>query len=884
EGLSAPLVTETVELIRGSFSNLNKSIPTADRPRRARAIDRESARLLFRGREILVAAGGDVLESQARTLSAAAGLAARMVENLGSALPARLPGVKGRRAPVRLRARYENELLPRLLEHLTDVVARFDARADARIGVAVRLQGALADALDRIAEELEGEESDAQAVLERERQSLGVLEREMLSELDRVRAEDLSSIRGGTLHRLSQWVSRLNLSGAGRRASRGRTAELLGRLRDVGTAWGSHQALRLDEAELQARLRAARHRMQIVLERALQDIQLEAETTIRGLTALGNYLVEGAEGAEVTDSTAIPDVHASFDGPAVVARIADELREAVRELPEEWTVRADPDGGRQPDPLEPAETRVVGLRAAADYRLQATLVTPLEPRLLELGAACARGVETGRDVTRLVRFAAGQEDGSGANGSLRSVLSVGATRVSEAREQIASALHTAAESAIDGLRGVEPHLEAGALAGAGLDQDDRGGASARWSRATVALLAKTGRAVTRHLVGVWYRRSRGVILGERLRAGEREGRTPVDRLLTLVESQSPTPRVIANLPFYYRQLFLEHAVATRDFWAARPRVEARVELAVERFRRGFEGGILIVGDPGSGKSSLVAKVAQRSGGAPVLRVSPPPHVTADRAVFQKHLRISLGVAGDLDESLARLPAGTLIVVDDLDLWWERRRGGLEVVEYVLDLIDRFGGHCLFLVAATTSTERLLRGLVALEERFLASIPLEPFTAEELRDIVLVRHRSSGMGLLVDGRPTQGLADWRLARFFNQLFDRTRGNVGEALQSWIASIDSLEGEEIRVGTVESPRLSPLRELRPRQRGLIGALMVHRRMPAGALERVTGLDSEALAEEVVALRRTGLVEEAGGVLTLNRFIEPELRRDLRERGVL
>ncbi len=207
-----------------------------------------------------------------------------------------------------------------------------------------------------------------------------------------------------------------------------------------------------------------------------------------------------------------------------------------------------------------------------------------------------------------------------------------------------------------------------------------------------------------------------------------------------------------------------------------------------------------------------------------------------------------------------------------------------MIQGILSLIDEFGGRCLFVLTATPTTDALLRQLVRWEERFLASVHLDPFTAESLRDIVLVRHRSTGMGLLVDGRPTQGLADWRLARFFNQLFDRTRGNVGEALHSWITAIDSIVDEHVHVRTPETPRFTPLEEVKPRQRALLGALMVHRRLPLDGIGRIAGLDASALAEEVSALRRSGMVEESGGVLMLNRYIEADLRRALQTLGVV
>jgi hypothetical protein len=491
----------------------------------------------------------------------------------------------------------------------------------------------------------------------------------------------------------------------------------------------------------------------------------------------------------------------------------------------------------------------------------------------------------GHDVARLVRYASTEEVEPGAEASLRSVLVRSAARLADARVRIEEALESLGSGATAGLRSVGPHLVASAVVAAAGGRSDLGsGARVRWVRALAQLASRVRSSITRRLVSAWYRRSRGVILGERLRAGERAGRTPVDRLLGLVESVSPVPEVLSELPFYYRQLFLERGAATRDFWVSRPREEGQVDVAFDRFGRGHEGGLLVVGDPGSGRSSFVAHVAQKHGASALLRVRPPRRATGDPSTFEEHLRSALGGDDEAEATLAQLPVGTVIVIDDVDLWWERRRGGLGVIERILSLIDRFGGRCFFIVASTTVTERLLNRLLRLEERFLASVHLEPFSAESLRDIVLVRHRATGMSLTVDGAPTQGLADWRLARFFNQLFDRTHGNVGEALQGWIASITSLSGDEVHVATGEAPRLRPLRELSARQRALLGALMVHRRTSPESVRGAMGLDPAELVEEIAALRRSGLVEETRGTLVPSRYVEPYLRRDLQARGVL
>jgi hypothetical protein len=117
-----------------------------------------------------------------------------------------------------------------------------------------------------------------------------------------------------------------------------------------------------------------------------------------------------------------------------------------------------------------------------------------------------------------------------------------------------------------------------------------------------------------------------------------------------------------------------------------------------------------------------------------------------------------------------------------------------------------------------------------------------------------------------------------------MFDRTRGNVGEALKSWIASIDAVEGDRVLVRGREPPRLDALDELQPRQRALLGALIVHRHLAAEGLQRMTGLDPEALDQEIRMLRRCGLLDQRDGVLSVGSFVEADLRRDLHARGIL
>ena len=117
-----------------------------------------------------------------------------------------------------------------------------------------------------------------------------------------------------------------------------------------------------------------------------------------------------------------------------------------------------------------------------------------------------------------------------------------------------------------------------------------------------------------------------------------------------------------------------------------------------------------------------------------------------------------------------------------------------------------------------------------------------------------------------------------------MFDRTHGNPGEALQSWVASIRSFRADEVQVESLVLPRLTPLRELHARRRAVLAAVMVHRRLANDGLHRIMGLGSDELQEEVGALVRAGLLERENQGLHINRYVEPFLRRELGTRGIV
>ncbi len=400
-------------------------------------------------------------------------------------------------------------------------------------------------------------------------------------------------------------------------------------------------------------------------------------------------------------------------------------------------------------------------------------------------------------------------------------------------------------------------------------------------------LVRRGLAAGRRaLVNLVYRRSEGVLLARQLEADAAHGGALVDRVQSLVEANSPRPEVLEALPFYYRQLFFGQAAVSEAFWVGRAEELARARRAVATFRRGASGALLIVGARGSGKTALAQRITtDLFAGKEVVRVQPRPGGSVEVRAFEVALAKAADKRGSADEVLRALPDGSAVVLDDLELWWERSAAGLAVIDHVLGLMSRHGKRVLFVVTLGQQTLTLLDRLRALSDRALVVLRCGPLPTEALKTVVTVRHASTGAKFSLDEQSEDELGELRLARLFSSYFDYSGGVVGAALRAWITHVDKVSGDALSVRAPRAERWEVLDELKSEWTALLLELVLHKQMSPRRLLRVTKMSSEELTRDIDTLRRAGLlVESRQRVLEINPFMHHIVTNRLARRGLL
>lgn len=713
-----------------------------------------------------------------------------------------------------------------------------------------------------------------------------------------LRTSDLFTANYAGMEKICGEITRIDITRRARQHFSGgdETNALRDKIQSVPAVWANNLISTVNYALIELNMMVFKHRISIVFQRLLDDLQIKVESGVLDqLEKLQERLQlipeEMQQDAELSFNFAL-NFAGEIDVEQLVAELMRGAQASIDDMPETIEIMAE-DSFQQIETLQYADVEMVSidLHRLTEYLVEIELIEPLQKQLAQLPHHVQRSARTAADIARLVRFrienADAQEEAEvdDAQESLERVLNDSLQRLEEEREQTTQALSALIQSAHALVATVHEKLNPyrmTRLAG-NIGQHIR----AQESRKVVFGI-EIGRRRIRHffhnaLVRLLYHRSEGVLLARRLNDRAAGEGTYVNTSLALVESVSARPQVLSSLPLYYRQLFTGKQAIGKEYWVGRSQELKKAESAVRRYHQGYAGALLVVGEPDAGKTALCRRIAsthfnQRH----IYHLFAQESGCIDPNLFRTRLAEVLGARGDYLELFGSLPRDSVVVIHDLELWWERSAEGYAVVDEILSLIDRFADQCFFIVNTNVHAFRFLNKLGPLTSAFLDIIDCEPFDTEELQQAILLRHRSTGFEFRYDGRLEEGISDFALARLFTRFFDYSAGNIGYALRSWIASIDQFANEQFDLKPLSRPDARALAFLGDEERVWLQQFALHKYLTPKRLSRLFGEDEQVVRKKLKELRRAGLIEDfQPDILELNANLKPFIIQEFSER---
>lgn len=654
-------------------------------------------------------------------------------------------------------------------------------------------------------------------------------------------------------------------------------------LTEMPDAWREQQCLLTERAVLGVRVGGTVDRL-VSAARRLQktDVERLGQDCLSNCTELVAALQGAARESPVRYASRLKELSEGFrpawEPQSTAEALSAELEEVVEDLPESLKTLSDASVLQVMDgSLPELEVIEVPLRRAIDIVQRRELVAPVERALLETRAAELSAYSVIDDVARLAAF----QIKNTPRAELGAAAEAFIPRVEQQLERLGAASEKVALR-ID--EGVSALLSATSIHAIGqlkaeVTSRDRYRHARSAERVARSVVSRGRTALGSAMTELLYRRSRGLLAARRL--GTSRSDTAHVELRTLVEDAEPNPDLLQDLPDFYRQLFSATAAVGGSFLVERPEQAKAVTKAVTRWKRGAGAALVVVGEPGSGKSTVIQDVVRELGSPAIVRVQAPEGGSASLQVFRQ----TVGVRAQLSDPFGHLADRSIVVIDDMEMWWERRTDGLVVIEAILEGVRKHGKRIAFVIGTSEYAFSLLDRLVPLTTSSTAILNCEPFAADDLGQAIMRRHQSSGLKFETQSTTEDEIGDWGRARLFTRYFDYSAGNMGTALAGWLSHIESTDTETIKVRTPAGKNWDAIDDIDGDAKAVLLQLMLHREVSRDRLLRIFGRDEADVDRVVRDLLDIGLLSQSpSGTLSVNPAVRHQVGAHFLRRGLL
>ncbi|MCF8368738.1 MAG: hypothetical protein K9G76_06820 [Bacteroidales bacterium] len=379
---------------------------------------------------------------------------------------------------------------------------------------------------------------------------------------------------------------------------------------------------------------------------------------------------------------------------------------------------------------------------------------------------------------------------------------------------------------------------------------------------------------------LWHSQSEARLLAKKVTDDQSKDVNLIDEMLNFKEKVSPKNGIIKKIPFYYQQLFLSQYNYQPEFWFGRQKELGLARKAINRYKAGIKGCLVITGDAKSGKSFFANYlVNENQKDHPTYIINPSGTGPAHPDTFLEHLKEATGMGGSVHEIMDKLPENSMMVLDDLELFWERSENGLVVIDSVFNLVRHYSDKVFFILVFNKRVFKLINQINPFGHFALQVVQLGPFGSKEIQEVILFRHRTSGLKLQIEKNTPGHISQAQYARLFNQVFNFSGGNIGAALLAWVTGISDFKNDTILLQSPRLPDTAVFTKLPKETKIYLLQFLLHKQLSVQKLCNVLLEEEIKVNYTVNYLRRAGIInEKAGGIFAIDKFLQVHIAKYL------
>lgn len=365
-----------------------------------------------------------------------------------------------------------------------------------------------------------------------------------------------------------------------------------------------------------------------------------------------------------------------------------------------------------------------------------------------------------------------------------------------------------------------------------------------------------------------------------------------------------TDKKLEELPFIYRRLFDFRREIEPSFFIQNPLYFDNCRKALELWKGGFPASINLLGEKGSGKSTLTRFLSED-----VFKDEKSYNLSFSKTFWKEELILKevskvLGLTepesqGELVAEIKKKRKGSVVIIENLQNCYLRNMEGYEAIRSLLYVISATKSEILWVVTCSRYAWDFLNVVFNVGEYFSHTIITDNLNADQMKSLILKRQKASGYQLeyIADASTQKSRAykkylgdkeaeqEFLQNKYFEKLTNLAEGNATVAMILWIRSIKEIGEVYFTIESLEFMNTTSLDGLDAQSQFALCAFILHDSLTAPELALIlnqTGSDTEMVVSRLVS--RGLLVAQKSGYYALNDLVYRQVVRMLKSRNIL
>ncbi|MDA0745708.1 MAG: ATP-binding protein, partial [bacterium] len=299
-----------------------------------------------------------------------------------------------------------------------------------------------------------------------------------------------------------------------------------------------------------------------------------------------------------------------------------------------------------------------------------------------------------------------------------------------------------------------------------------------------------------------------------------------------------------SLPQVYRRLFRQAPLQSEDLLIAREKEMETFRRALERWKEGRRAAVSVVGELGSGKTSLLNCAVQGVFKESRVIMWKLEQTTHTEDSLTRSLAEAFGFPeaslAELEKKVLQFEEPRVFILEHAHHLFLRTIGGFEGLRAFLLFLAATSERVLWVLSMNEYTWRYLDPIVHISDYFPFQIETTNMSGPELEKTIMARHGLSGyrlrfrkgealsrtLGRQLKKAPGEREEQAVLRKaFFEKLNSVSKGNVQIGLFYWLRSIENLDGDIMEIAPLEPLRFDFLSHLSVDKLFTLAAIVLH-----------------------------------------------------------